>query len=268
MTAQILCLKNRAVLRLSGSEVVSFLNGLVTNDVGKTSEAAVYAALLTPQGKFLFDMIIVKDGVDLLLDVEAKRKDALIQRLMMYKLRSDVTITDEPASVWAVWHSETAQGISGIAYADPRHKSLKLRVISATPPVDGAEELPLEDYEERRIRHCVPDSTRDIDVEKHFWLETNAEKLNGVSFTKGCYVGQELTARMKHKTTLKKSFMAVELTGTAEPHSEIETESGKSAGTLYTSMNGYGIAFMRHEYQNAILYVKDSDVRVTIYKKD
>jgi len=260
MAARLLKLSNRAVLRLSGSEVISFLDGLVTNDVKSVKDGPVYAGLLTPQGKFLFDMIIIADGDDLLLDIEAERKPQLMQRLMMYKLRADVEITEETASVWALFDGTP---VSGIAYTDPRHKALHQRVISDTNPCPDADELPEADYEERRIRHGVPDGSRDMMVEKYFWLETAAEKLNGVSFTKGCFVGQELTARMKHRTTLKKMLLPVQTSGPVEAGTEIKTAEGKNAGTIHTSANGYALAYMRLEHLDSPLLAENVEVKAT-----
>jgi len=243
MTSQILKLENRSILRLSGSEARDFLQGLVTNDINAaTEESAVYAALLTPQGKFMFDMIIITDRDDLLLDVETERKPQLMQRLMMYKLRADVIISEEDTNVWALWNGVPQDGI---CYTDPRHKALNMRVISKNTPCPDARPLPINTYEERRIRHGVPDGSRDMMVEKYFWLETNAEKLNGVSFTKGCFIGQELTARMKHRTTLKKMLTPVKIAGDILEGTEIKTAEGKNAGTVHTSANGYALAYLR-----------------------
>jgi len=255
MTAQIIKLENRAILRLSGSEVRDFLQGLITSDVADISKGnALYAGLLTPQGKFLFDMIIVVDGDDLLLDIEAARKPQLMQRLMMYKLRADVTITEESASVWALFGGDA---ITGISYADPRHKALHQRVIASENPATDATALPYENYEERRIRHGIPDGSRDMEIEKYFWLETNAEKLNGVSFEKGCYVGQELTARMKHRTNLKKMLIPVKLSGSAAPGDAITTDKGKSAGKIRTVANGYALAYLRLAFADEPLLVNE-----------
>lgn len=247
MTAQVLHLENRAVIRVSGADAVSFLQGLVTNDVETaTPDEAVYAAMLTPQGKFLFDMIIVADGADLLLDVEADRKADLLRRLMMYKLRAAVDLSDEDTKIWALIDAEAE---TGIAYKDPRHKALHMRVISTNNPAPNADHLSQEKYDERRIRHGVPDGSRDMAIEKHFWLETNAEALNGVSFSKGCYVGQELTARMKHRTTLKKLIMPVKCEGTAPASgTAITTADGKNAGTLLTSSSSFALAYLRLEH--------------------
>jgi len=252
MTAKILHLKNRGVIRVAGTEAVGFLQGLVTNDVAKvTAENALYAAMLTPQGKFMYDMIISANKDSLLLDVEADRKADLYRRLMMYKLRADVTLTDEPLKVWALIDGNPEQGV---CYNDPRHKSLHKRVIAAENPAPGAAPLQYDAYEERRIRNGVPDGSRDMAVEKYFWLETNAEKLNGVSFTKGCYVGQELTARMKHRTTLKKLIVPVKFDGVApKTGTVIKTDTEKTVGEVHSSTGPYALAYMRLEYKDMIL---------------
>ncbi len=251
MTVAMLKLNTRAVLRLSGSEARPFLQGLVTNDVMKASEDhAVYAGLLTPQGKFLFDMIVVATGDDLLLDVEASRKPDLIRRLMMYKLRADVTITDETdLSVWASFEQPSDAGIS---YQDPRHEGLGWRLMTHTAPEDTP--LSLDAYEEKRLSLGVPDSSRDMEVEKYFWLETDAERLHGVSFTKGCFVGQELTARMKHRTALKKKLVAVKADGgSLSSGQKLETADGKNAGEIRTTDGTHGIAYLRLEFSDTSL---------------
>jgi len=257
MPTQQLKLENRAALRLSGKDVREFLQGLITSDITDVAPSqALYAALLTPQGKYLFDMIIVADGDDLLLDIEAERKPQLMQRLTMYKLRADVTITEEDTSVWVLWpDAENAEVAAGISYTDPRHKALKIRVISKNMPCPDAERLPYTIYEERRIRHGVPDGSRDMCAEKYFWLETGAEKLNGVSFTKGCYVGQELTARMKHRTDLKKMLIPVKLSGPAQTGDLISNTEGKNAGEIRTVANGYALAYLRLAFKDDTLLV-------------
>lgn len=263
--AEVLELENRGVVRISGPDSKSLLQGLITSDIEDLSENnALYAALLTPQGKFLFDMLIVQDGDDLLLDTEAERKPDLLRRLMMYKLRADAEITDDARSVWALFDGEAQ---SGIAYLDPRHKAMHQRVISADCPAPDAAPLPIKKYEERRIRHGVPDSSRDMKVEKDFWLETDAERLNGVSFTKGCFVGQELTARMKHRMTLKKKLVTLKSDEADIPlDAEIKTEAGKSAGEVRTGQGPYAIAYFRLEYSDQPLFADGVPVSVDDHK--
>lgn len=261
MTSSLLKLENRAVIRLSGPDARDLLQGLVTNDVTAVSnDGAVYAALLTPQGKFMFDMIIVADRDDLLLDVEASRKDDLLRRLMMYKLRAEVTITDEPSLT--VFSSIASQDSEGTGYKDPRHEDLGWRLIAADTSATETSEQSLADYEIRRLRAGVPDGSRDMKIEKDFWLETDAERLNGVSFTKGCFVGQELTARMKHRTTLKKRLSPVIVAGGAEHGAQIKTGDDKTAGEIRTSHGDNAIAYLRLEYLDTPMFVSGKPLTV------
>lgn len=258
MTNAMLRLDNRGVLRLTGSDSRTFLQGLITNDVNRASaDAAVYAAMLTPQGKFMFDMIVVADDDDLLLDVEAERKADLQRRLMMYKLRADVDIIDEAGL--AVFAAFSRPDTDGTLYADPRHAGLGWRLIAdAGLPASG---LSQEDYEQKRLMLGVPDGSRDMKVEKDFWLETDAERLNGVSFTKGCFVGQELTARMKHRTSLKKRLVPIVTDGLMpETGATVTTTEGKSAGEVRSSSGKRAIAYLRLEYIDATLAVNDHAV--------
>lgn len=255
-------LENRGVIRLKGPDARALLQGLITNDIETlTEDQALYAALLTPQGKFMFDMIVVEKDGNLYLDVEKDRKADLLRRLMMYKLRAEVEIEDTPLKVWAAFDGTPDEGIS---YCDPRHKSLHYRVLAADNPAPGAEPLSLEDYETRRIRHGVPDGSRDIRIEKDFWLETNAEKLNGVSFTKGCYVGQELTARMKHRTSLKKMIVPVEGEAPLETGTAILTDNGKTAGDIRSVAGNRALAYLRLEYAEAPLSANGQQIKVML----
>lgn len=258
MTSSLLKLENRAAIRLAGPDAESLLQGLVTNDVTAVSDGhAVYAALLTPQGKFMFDMIIAANGDDLLLDVEAARKDDLLRRLMMYKLRADVAITDETSK--AVYATMSSPSCEGVMYPDPRHQDLGWRLIAEdTLRSEGS----AADYESRRLKAGVPDGSRDMKVEKDFWLETDAERLNGVSFTKGCFVGQELTARMKHRTTLKKRLTPVSVAGGAEEGAPIKTADDKTAGEIRTSFGDNAIAYLRLEYLETPIFVGDKPLTV------
>ncbi len=249
-------LENRSILRLTGKDTTDFLQGLITNDIkGIDTQQAIYAGLLTPQGKFLFDMIIVQNNGDLFLDIEKSRKDDLFRRLMMYKLRADVNIIDESETlkVWAVFdHSNTDtdnndKAASSIIYDDPRSSRMGKRIISNHAPAFTP--MAYHEYEQQRLQNTIPDGSRDMKVEKYFWLETNAEALNGVDFDKGCYVGQELTARMKHRTTIKKSLITfISETDDLIADTSITNESGKTVGELHTVSGKIGIGYIRLEH--------------------
>ncbi|MFC3615661.1 YgfZ/GcvT domain-containing protein [Lutimaribacter marinistellae] len=224
---------NRRILRLTGSDTLDFLQGLVTNDVRKLDQGIVYAAILTPQGKYLADFFLVPDDDGILLDVAEGLADGLVKRLGMYKLRSDVTIA--PADL--ALQRGTGPAPEG-ALPDPRHPELGWRKY-----INGLEEDDGTDWDAIRVTHCIPESGIELTPESYI-LECGFERLNGVDFRKGCYVGQEVTARMKHKTELRKGLATVHVDGTAPVGTEI-TADGKPAGTLYTQANGHGIAYLR-----------------------
>lgn len=259
----ILKLESRGVVQISGKDAKSLLQGLVTNDMDLLSnDNSLYAALLTPQGKFLFDMIISETAEGLFLDIEYARKQDLIRRLMMYRLRAEAEIADrEDLSVWAATVSEDIEN----AVSDPRCAALGYRIIAKENPAPNATPLPFDEYEETRIQNGVPDSSHDMMVEKYFWLETDAERLNGVSFTKGCFVGQELTARMKHRMDLKKKLVPVlaEASITSEMGTPIKTADGKTAGTLHSSSGKYAMAYMRLEYLDQPLSCEGNEIKAT-----
>jgi folate-binding protein YgfZ len=190
-------LADRAVVRLSGEDVRNFLQGLVTSNVD--GELPVWAGLLTPQGKCLFDFLIWSAGNDLLLDCEADAAEDLIKRLSIYRLRRPIRIEREEG-IAVHWSVEPGQGIQ-----DPRLADLGWRWLA--PATGGA-----AGWLEHRLRHGVCEGRGELgDI---LWLECNAAELSGVSFTKGCFVGQENTARMNWRQKVNRRLMVVE---TSEP---------------------------------------------------
>ncbi|WP_340317509.1 CAF17-like 4Fe-4S cluster assembly/insertion protein YgfZ [Rhizorhabdus argentea] len=185
---------DRALIRLSGPEVRDFLQGLVTNDVGDT--LPVWAGLLTPQGKALFDFLIWADGEDLLIDCEESQADALARRLSLYRLRKPIVIAREPALA-VHWALDGSQGVP-----DPRLAALGRRWIAAP---DGA----ATGWREHRLSLGVPEGVAELGSDKNLWLECNADLLHGVSFTKGCYVGQENTARMNWRNKVNRRLVVL-----------------------------------------------------------
>jgi len=196
-------LPDRALLRIAGDDPRGFLQGLVTNDVG--GALPVWAGLLTPQGKALFDFIVWADGDALLLDVEAEQAGALAKRLAIYRLRRAITI--EPVVGMAV-HWSTGDAPAG-AVDDPRLAALGRRWLA--PPGD-----PAEGWAEHRLRLGVAEGVGELGSGETLWLEGNARELNGVSFAKGCYVGQENTARMHHRSKVNRR-LAVAPDDVADP---------------------------------------------------
>jgi folate-binding protein YgfZ len=177
-------LSDRAVVRLSGEDVRGFLQGLVTNDV--LGALPVWAGLLTPQGKALFDVFIWADGDDVLIDCEADQAEAFIKRLSLYRLRRPIIIARDDALA-VHWAPAGGQGVP-----DPRLPALGRRWIAAPG-------TPAEGYHAHRLSLGVAEGVAELGQDKILWLEANAAELNGVSFTKGCYIGQENTARMNYR---------------------------------------------------------------------
>jgi len=260
-------LPERGLIALSGEESRKFLQGLVSNDAEKvTAESAIYAALLTAQGKFLHDFFILEAGGGLLLDCERERLADLLRRLTLYRLRAKVQLRDatDEAGVFALFGEGAAASLGlppspgaaaglggGVAFVDPRNQALGVRIVAAPGPAlqalqaTGAREVSAEAWQRHRLALGVPDGSRDLQVEKSFLLEHNFEELNGVDFRKGCYVGQELTARTKYRGLIKKRLFQVEADGPLPAPGTPVMRGDHEAGTVYSSLDGRGLALLR-----------------------
>jgi hypothetical protein len=265
-------LPDRGVLKLSGDDARTMLQGIVTNDVEKVSEQkAIYALLLTPQGKFLFDFFIAQSDGALLLDVSLAEKEILKQRLAMYKLRSDVTIEDisdtyEVAaimgeSVFEVSEMKSNAGAArpfckGVMFVDPRSPALFGRSILEKEnegrafESKGAVRTTPDAYEALRISLTVPEGTKDMIREESFPMQYNMDGLNAIDFSKGCYVGQEVTARSKHLGTLRKTVYTVQGEGQLPEVGSVIEYNGAKAGILRSHHEGSGIALLEIEKAN------------------
>lgn len=228
--------QNRRIFRITGPDARHFLQGLITNDVGKLDQGMVYAAMLTPQGKYLADFLLVPDAGAILLDVHDSIADGLLARLTMYKLRADVAIDPVDLPVW--------RGLGDVpdgAFADPRHPGLGWRKYGDAPADAAA-----VDWDALRVAHMIPETGAELTPDS-FILEYGFEALSGVDFRKGCYVGQEVTARMKHKTELRKGLAQVSVEGDAAPGDTITAADGKPAGTLCTRAGDRALAYLRFD---------------------
>ena len=230
-------LSNRSVLAVTGAERVSFLQGLVSNDVALAApHRAVWAALLTPQGKWLADFFITAEGDALLLDVEAAQAAMIAQRLTRYRLRADIAITPDPRDVYVGWDTPP-QGVP-----DPRLPEAGWRLVGAAAP-DATE----ADYDRHRLHLGLPDGSRDLEAEKTTLLEAGFDELHGVSWTKGCYMGQELTARTKYRGLLKRRLVPVVIDGPVPPPGTAILRDGIDMGTIRSARPGIGLALLRLE---------------------
>ncbi|MBD3662795.1 YgfZ/GcvT domain-containing protein [Sulfitobacter aestuariivivens] len=239
---------NRRILRLIGTDTRDFLQGLVTNDVTKLDQGLVYAAMLTPQGKYLADFFLVADHDAVLLDVDDSLGDMLSQRLMMYKLRADVQIET------AALHMHRGVGdVPPDGHPDPRDAALGWRAYRDMPQTDDN-----VDWDALYVAQKVPQTGIELTPDT-FILEVGFERLSGVDFRKGCYVGQEVTARMKHKTALRKGLAQVRVAGPAEVGTEILTD-GKSVGTLMTVSGDRALAYLRFDRAKGDMRAGDAQI--------
>jgi len=279
----------RGLLLLTGEDRSSFLQGLVSNDVRKLGPArAIWAALLTAQGKYLHDFFVAALGDGWLIDGEGARIADLKRRLGIYKLRAKIALEDvsERFEVLQAWGPEAGQpfgltdagqaieGEGGVAFLDPRLGSLGLRLIA--PRGNGAARLAALGYapgditawDRLRLGQGVPDGSRDMVLEKAILLENGFDELNGVAWDKGCYVGQELTARTKYRGLVKKRLMPVAIDGPLpEPGTPILRDS-QEAGEIRSGREGMAVALVRLEALEAGGPLTAGDARVRPLKPD
>lgn len=242
-------LADRGVVKLSGDDAKSFLNGLVTTDVTKLLPgAARFGALLTPQGKIVTDFLVTEFAGDLYLDCPRALAAPLATKLGFYKLRAKVAVENlsDRMTVLAVWDGEPTAP-NGIVFADPRDARLGHRVIVATGLADtpGAEMVDVAAYDAHRIVFGVPSGGVDFGYNDAFPHEANMDRLHGIDFDKGCYVGQEVVSRMQHRGTARTRIVRVTLDGAAPAPGTAITAGDKSIGTLGSSAGHAGLALLR-----------------------
>ncbi len=239
----------RRILRLTGADTLDFLQGLITNDIHKLSQGLVYAAILTPQGKFIADFFLVADGDAVLLDAASDQADMLLQRLAMYKLRAKVEITNTDLNLHRGLGDTPADG-----FADPRHPGMGWRAYRDTPQTDDT-----TDWDALRVAHGIPETGIELTSDSYI-LEMGFARLNGVDFRKGCYVGQEVTARMKHKTELRKGLATISVQGSADIGTDI-LNGKRAAGKLLTRSGDRALAYLRFDRAAQDMTAGDADVQ-------
>ena len=243
-------LADRAVLRVTGTDAQKFLQGMLTNDVGKLSDGgAMHAGLLAPQGKILFDLFVVAGKEEFLVDAAKDKMAELIKQLGFYRLRSKVEMREEPdIKVAAVWGGTPRLPEGAISYPDPRLAALGWRVLlpAATSVSElGCTDATEADYHAMRIKLGVPEGGRDYSFGDTFPHEALFDQLNGVDFKKGCYVGQELVSRMEHRGLARKRIVPVEGETELPPSGTPVTAGGVPVGTLGSSSGASGLALIR-----------------------
>ena len=249
----------RSVIAVGGADRVEFLQGLISNDTTKVAAGrAIWAALLTPQGRFTNDMFVVSGdgGETLLLETERERAPALARKLSMYKLRSKVTVEDRAAAldVAVVFGQDAAEALpieGALAFVDPRLPELGIRVIAPAGAAAnlltacGVPRAPLDAYDSLRLALGVPDGSRDLPVDKALLLESGFDELNGVDWKKGCYMGQELTARTKYRGLVKKRLFPVRIDGAMPAPGSLIHLDGQEVGEVRSGSGNRAIAMLR-----------------------
>lgn len=261
-------LDERGVVAVEGPDAVAFLQGLVSNDVRRLApERTLYAALLTPQGKFLHDFFLFRMGEAILIDCEGARRGDFMRRLGIYKLRSKITLVGrDDLAMFALFGDGAAAAIGlaaeagaaapldgGIACVDPRMAAAGVRALLTAA---GAEDV-LENcgfapadaavYDRHRLTLGLPDGSRDMEVEKATLMESGFDSLNGIDWGKGCFMGQELTARTRYRGLVKKRLTPVAVEGPPPPPGTPVTLDGRDAGELRSALDGLGLALLRLE---------------------
>jgi folate-binding protein YgfZ len=237
-------LPDRGVLELTGPDRAAFLQGLVSNDVAAIAPGqAAWAALLTPQGKWLADFFVIPVGEALLLDAERAQIPGLVQRLSRFRLRSKVALRDasDDWQVHAAW-GDAPPG-AAVTVPDPRLPEAGWRALHPTAlPADAT----ADDYDRHRLALGLPDGSRDLEAEKSILLEAGFDELGGISWTKGCYMGQELTARTRYRGLLKRRLVPVDIEGEMPARGAALTDAaGATVGEMRSGRDGRGIALLR-----------------------
>lgn len=247
-------LDSRALIRVTGPDARPFLHNLLTQDVETLAPGELrFGALLSPPGRLLFDLFLWGEENGVVLDVAAERREALVQRLSMYRLRSDVEIMPIPDAVFVAW-GETPEGF----VPDPRLAELGGRRWGDQCEIDAAE----ADWQAHRLALGVPDPTADTLTDKTYPIEADFDLLNGIDFHKGCFIGQETTSRMKRRGAIRNRMMAVAFDGPA-PERGAEVLNGElRAGEVMSGGDGRAIALLRLDRLEGELSVDGRPVRV------
>ena len=266
-TSSHIILDGRGLLKVSGEDALDFLQGLVTNDVSKAGpERALYSAMLSPQGKYLYDFFIVDLNGELVIDCEAGRLDELKRKLNMYKLRSKVELIELNQyfmvvsfigkSVAEALQLNNSEGVAksflgGVAFIDPRITGIGGRAV--IPRENAVKKLTeagfsagnAEEYESLRLSLGLPDGSRDMVVDKAILLENGFQELNGIDWEKGCYMGQELTARTHYRGLIKKRLMPVQIEGPLPAPGTAVMLGDKNVGEMRSGNEERGLALIR-----------------------
>ena len=246
-------LDSRALISVTGEDAKPFLHNLLTQDVETLADGELrFGALLSPPGRLLFDLFLLGQADGVLLDVAVERRDGLLQRLSMYKLRAKVAVAADDRPVFAAWPDAPAGFIP-----DPRTPLIGgRRYGEATPDASEA------DYDSRRLSIGLPDPTADAPQDKTYPIEADFDLLNGIDFQKGCFVGQETTSRMKRRGTIKNRMLPLDFDGPAPAFGAEVLKGDLRAGEVLSGQDGAAMALLRIDRLDGDLTVDGRPVRL------
>lgn len=254
MTTRIARLDSRALIRVSGPDARPFLHNLLTQDVETLADGQLrFGALLSPPGRLLFDLFLWGEADEVLLDVAADRREALLQRLSMYKLRARVAVEADDRPVFASW-PKVADGFT----ADPRAAGLGGRRIGGEVPATATE----ADWQAHRLAIGVPDPAADAAADRTYPIEANFDLLNGIDFAKGCFVGQETTSRMKRRGSIRNRMLPIDFDGPPPAFGAEVLNGDLRAGEVLSGMAGAAMALLRLDRLEGALTVDGRPVTV------
>ncbi|MDR2548195.1 MAG: folate-binding protein [Rickettsiales bacterium] len=250
-------LQSRGVIVLYGPDTRDFLQGIITNDINKLdSQKAIYSLLLSPQGKYLYDFFLIRYGKYILLECENVYLQQIIEKLDLLKTYLRVKIKDVSSlyKVGILFDTKSTEcNESKIIFQDSRHKSLGMRIIHKGEIKQSAGDF--TQYEKVRIQNLIPDGARDMVQNSSFPLQYLIDKVNGISFNKGCYIGQEVVNRMSRQETFRRKLYLVE-GNSALPNigTKVTNENNEEIGELRSSVDNIGLALLYTEKSHANLY--------------
>lgn len=255
MTAPIARLDDRALIRVSGPDARPFLHGLLTQDVETLAPGELrFGALLSPPGRLLFDLFLWGEADAVVLDVAADRRDALLQRLAMYRLRAQVTIEPDDRPVLVTWGAALPDGF----VIDPRIPGLGGRTFGA----DLAPDATGNDWQAHRLALGIPDPDGDVPSDKTYPIEANFDLLNGIDFRKGCFVGQETTSRMKRRGSIRTRMLPIRFDGPPPPFGAEVLNGDLRAGEVLSGREGGAMALLRLDRLDGDLTVEGRAIRL------
>jgi folate-binding protein YgfZ len=255
MSTRIARLDSRALIRVSGPDARPFLHNLLTQDTETLAPGLLrFGGLLSPPGRLLFDLFLWGEDDAVVLDVAADRRDALMQRLAMYRLRAQVTVEPDDRPVLVAWGGDLPAGFT----PDPRIVGLGGRACGAAVVADATE----DDWQAHRLAVGVPDPAADATPDKVYPVEANFDLLNGIDFRKGCFVGQETTSRMKRRGAIKTRMLPIAFDGPPPPFGSEVLNGDLRAGQVLSGRDGGAMALLRLDRLEGDLTVDDRAMRV------